>query len=92
MVLNLSLITGTRKLRPNQYWIPRIQTQFIAEDPRIFATRVKTAFEERKRTETYLRYQFYVDSMPNEGVIELDLVSFKRMLEWTRNSPGIRSL
>ncbi len=83
---------GTRKLRANQYWIPRIQVQFIAEDPRRFAERVKRAYEGRKMTETYLRYQFYVDSMPNEGVIELDQVSFKRMLEWTKNSSGIRSL
>ncbi len=83
---------GTRKLRTNQYWIPRIQVQFIAEDPRQFAERVKRAYEERKMTETYLRYQFYVDSMPNEGVIELDQVSFKRMLEWTKNSSGIKSL
>ena len=79
-------------MRQNQFWIPRIQIQFIAEDPRVFAQRVKFAFDERKRTETYLRYQFYVDSMPNEGVIELDQASFKRMLEWTKNSSGIKSL
>ncbi len=83
---------GTRKLRQNQFWLPRIQVQFMAEDPRVFAKRVKSAFDERKRTETFLRYQFYVDSMPNDGVIELDQVTFKRMLDWTRNTSGIRSL
>ena len=45
---------GTRKLRPNQYWIPRIQLQFLAEDPRLFADRVEDTFIERKKTETYL--------------------------------------
>ena len=83
---------GTRKLRPNQYWIPRIQLQFLAEDPRLFADRVEDAFIERKKTETYLRYQFYIDSMPNDGVAELDAVSFKRMLDWTRNSSGLKTL
>ena len=83
---------GTRNLRGNQYWIPRIQLQFIAEDPRVFADRVKSAYDERRRTETFLRYQFYIDSMPNDGVIELDQVAFKRMLDWTKNSSGIRSL
>lgn len=83
---------GTRRLRPNQFEVPRVLVQFIAEDPRNFAERIKAAFEERKKIETYLRYQFYIDSMPNDGVIELDQVSFKRMLEWTKNSSGIRSL
>jgi hypothetical protein len=58
---------GSRKLRPNQYFVPRIQLLFLAEDPRHFAERVQAAFLERKRTETFLRYQFYIDSMPNEG-------------------------
>lgn len=83
---------GTRKMRPNQYWIPRIQLQFFAEDPRKFADRVKKAYNERKMTESHLRYQFYIDSMPNDGVVELDQVSFKRILEWTKNSLGIKTL
>lgn len=83
---------GARRLRPNQYWVPRIQLQFMAEDPRNFADRIQAAFIERKITETYLRYQFYVDSMPNDGVAELDHVSFKRMLDWTKNSSGLKTL
>lgn len=30
--------------------------------------------------------------MPNDGVAELDNVSFKRMLDWTRHSSGLKSL
>lgn len=83
---------GSRKLRPNQYFIPRVQLQFLAEDPRNFANRIEAAYNERKITEAYLRYQFYIDSMPNDGVIDLDQVSFKRMLEWTKSSCGLKTL
>ncbi|RNA15334.1 Dynein heavy chain axonemal, partial [Brachionus plicatilis] len=75
----------------NQYWVPRIQLQFLAEDPRVFANRVEAAFNERKKTEAYLRYQFYIDSMPNDGVLDLDQMSFRRMLNWTEN-PGLKTL
>ncbi len=30
--------------------------------------------------------------MPNDGVAELDSASFKRMLEWTKNSSGLKTL
>jgi dynein heavy chain len=83
---------GTRKMRSNQYWIPRIQLMFVAEDPRVFANRVEFAHNERKRTENYLRYQFYVDAMPYEGVAELEQTSLKRMLEWAKNCSGLKSL
>lgn len=83
---------GSRRQRSNQYWIPRIQLQFLAEDPRNFANRVEAAFNERKIIEAYLRYQFYIDSMPNEGVLDIDQMSFKRMLDWTKNSCGLKTL
>lgn len=82
---------STRTQLPNQFWIPRIQLQFLAEDPRVFANRIEAAYNERKKTEAYLRYQFYIDSMPNEGMIDLDQVSFKRMLNLTEN-PGLKTL
>lgn len=83
---------GSRRLRSNQYWVPRVQLQFVAEDPRQFADRVQFAHEERKRTENYLRYQFYVDSMPHDGVQELETQSFKRMLDYIRVASGLRTL
>lgn len=79
-------------MRPNQYWIPRIQLQFLAEDPRNFADRIEAAFYERKIVENFLRYQFYVDSMPIEGVIDLDQVSFRRSLDFVRNGVGLKTL
>ena len=83
---------GTRKLSSNQYWIPRIQLQFLAEDPRWFADRVEAAYKERNETESFLRYQFYIDSMPFDDVSDLDPVSFKRMLDWAKSSSGLRLL
>lgn len=79
-------------MRPNQYWIPRIQLQFLAEDPRNFADRIEAAFYERKIIENFLRYQFYVDSMPIEGVIDLDQVSFRRSLDFVRSGVGLKTL
>ena len=83
---------GTRKLSANQYWIPRIHLCFDAEDPRVFAKRVEDAYNDRKLTEAYLRYDFYIDNMPVDGVLELDTVSFKRMLDFTKNSCGLKTL
>lgn len=77
---------------PSQYWVPRIQLCFTAEDPRVFANRVEAAYNERKLVEAYLRYHFYIDAMPIEGVIELDPVSFKRMAEWTKIAYGLKRL
>jgi hypothetical protein len=83
---------GTRKILSNQYWIPRIQLCFDAEDPRVFTRRVEDAYNDRRLTEAYLRYHFYIDNMPVDGVIELDTVSFKRMLDWTKVSSGLKTL
>lgn len=83
---------GSRKLRPNQFWVPRIQLQFLAEDPRNFANRIEAAFYERKLTESFLRYQFYVDSMPIEGVLDIEQVSFKRVLEYIKGGIGLKTL
>ncbi len=83
---------GFRKLQPNQYWVHRIQLQFMAEDPRHFADRVEAAYVERRATEAFLRYQFYVDSMPRDGVIELDHVALRRVIEWTKGAAGSKSL
>lgn len=83
---------GSRKLLPTQYWVPRIQLHFLAEDPRIFAERVERAYNDRKLTEAYLRYELYIDLMPKDGVIELDQTSFKRMLKWCKGASGLKTI
>ncbi|XP_050390512.1 dynein axonemal heavy chain 1 [Patella vulgata] len=80
---------GERPAANNQSWIPRIRLVFSAEDPRLFARRLATAFEERKKCEAELRYNLYIDCMPMDGVGELDQASLKRMIEWAKGAPGL---
>ena len=72
-----------------QYWIPRIRIMFLAEDPQNFTKRVADAFVNRRHTESLLRYNFYVDCMPMDGVGELDQASLKRMIEWAKGAPAL---
>ncbi|XP_059176982.1 dynein axonemal heavy chain 1-like [Physella acuta] len=89
-VLNTGIITnGQRVALPGQWWVPRIRLMFRAEDPRIFADRLASAFKARKICESELRYNLYIDCMPMDGVGELDQASLKRMIEWAHSAPGI---
>ena len=83
------LFTGLRLSLPTHYWVPRIRLMFIAEDPENFAKRVAHAFKKRKATESEIRYTFYIDCMPMEGVGELDQASLKRMTEWAKGAPAL---
>ena len=62
---------------------------FSAEAPEIMASRIEEAFMKRKETESFLRYNLYVDCMPMEGVGELDQASLKRMTEWAKGAPAL---
>ncbi|KAF6769943.1 Dynein heavy chain 1 axonemal [Paragonimus kellicotti] len=74
------LPNGTFSELNSQYWVPRIQMMFLAEDPSIFAQRIATAYQERKLHEAGLRYHLYLDCMPNEGIGELSSTVLKRMI------------
>jgi len=50
------LATGSRVMLTSQYWVPRVQLMFRAEDARVFARRVADAYRLRKRTEGLIRY------------------------------------
>ncbi|CAH8652543.1 unnamed protein product [Schistosoma rodhaini] len=99
-VINDGLLPSGKLLELNtQYWIPRIQVMFLAEDPQIFAKRVATAFKSRQEHESALRYNLYLDCMPNEGIGELSSAVLKRMTflakdetRAIRNSKGIDSV
>ena len=69
---------------PNQFWVPRVRLMYQAEDPVVFADRLAEAYYSRQQTEALLRYHFYVDCMPMEGVGEVDQTSLKRMIDWAR--------
>lgn len=79
-LVNGGVLSSGKVLELNtQYWIPRIQLMFLAEDPQIFAKRVATAFKCRQEHESALRYNLYLDCMPNEGIGELSSAVLKRM-------------
>uniref|UniRef100_A0A1Y1N5M7 Dynein heavy chain 1, axonemal n=2 Tax=Photinus pyralis TaxID=7054 RepID=A0A1Y1N5M7_PHOPY len=54
--------------------IPRIRLMFKAEDPVVFAHRIKAALELRNQAENSIRYEFYLDCMLLTGTHELDEV------------------
>ncbi|XP_033101869.1 dynein heavy chain 1, axonemal-like [Anneissia japonica] len=90
VVINGGVQDGTRQpLIAAQYWVPRIQVMFIAEDPAVFAQTVAKAFHDRRHTEALLRYHLYVDFMPMEGVGELDSESLKRVVGWAKGAPAL---
>ncbi|XP_058416307.1 dynein axonemal heavy chain 1 isoform X1 [Diceros bicornis minor] len=73
-----------------QYWVPRIQLLFCAEDPRIFTQRVVQAHALRKNTEALLLYNLYVDCMPTEGQRLINEQSLNKIKQWTVSTPRMR--
>ncbi|VDD79452.1 unnamed protein product [Mesocestoides corti] len=71
----ISNICGPTKdptVAESQYWIPRIQLMFLAEDPVIFAKRVAQAYYDREAAEATIRYNLYLDCMPVDGLVEMN--------------------
>ncbi|XP_063071051.1 dynein axonemal heavy chain 1 [Engraulis encrasicolus] len=74
-----------------QYWVPRIQVQFCAEDPREFAQRILFAHRWRQTTEALLFYHLAVDNMPLwDGMPSLGQDSLARIERHTLSTPGLR--
>ncbi|XP_016065513.1 PREDICTED: dynein heavy chain 1, axonemal [Miniopterus natalensis] len=73
-----------------QYWVPRIQLLFCAEDPRVFTQRVVQANALRKNTEALLLYNLYIDCMPSEGQRLLSEQSMSRIKQWAMSTPRMR--
>jgi dynein heavy chain len=57
----------------------RLQICFDAEDPRIFARRVKAAQTAAGNAETMIRYNLYVDCMPMDDVGSLNSEQIRRV-------------
>ncbi|XP_041081390.1 dynein heavy chain 1, axonemal [Polyodon spathula] len=79
-----------RTLLPCQYWVPRIQLAFSAEDPCNFVNRVMSAHRRRQRTEALLLYNLYVDCMPVDGRRSVDKDSLQRIKKRAVTTPGLR--
>jgi dynein heavy chain len=59
----------------------RLQICFDAEDPRIFARRVRAAQTAAKNAEMMIRYNLYVDCMPTDDVGSLNSEQVRRVVE-----------
>uniref|UniRef100_A0A8D0HEG2 Uncharacterized protein n=1 Tax=Sphenodon punctatus TaxID=8508 RepID=A0A8D0HEG2_SPHPU len=70
---------GRASLLPCQYWVPRVHLLFFAEDPHVFAQRVVSANNLRKKTQALLLYNLYVDCMPVDGLQSIDERSLAKM-------------
>ncbi|XP_039313454.1 dynein heavy chain 1, axonemal [Solenopsis invicta] len=55
-----------------KFYLPRIYIRFFGEDPKRFAKRIAAAIKQRQIAETSIRYHFYLDCMPVEGMLTLD--------------------
>ncbi|XP_062056155.1 dynein axonemal heavy chain 1 [Lepus europaeus] len=73
-----------------QYWVPRIQLLFCAEDPHVFTQRVVQANATRKDTEALLRYNLYIDCMPCDGQQLISEQSLSRIKQWAMSTPRMR--
>ena len=59
----------------------RLQICFNAEDPRVFAQRVRAAQDAAKNAEIMIRYNLYVDCMPMDDVGSLNSEQVRRVVE-----------
>ncbi|XP_048343305.1 LOW QUALITY PROTEIN: dynein axonemal heavy chain 1 [Sphaerodactylus townsendi] len=81
---------GRAPLMPCQYWVPRVRLLFLSEDPRVFAQRVISANDLRKKTQALLLYNLYVDCMPVDGLQSIEEKSLLRMKQLAMNTPHLR--
>ncbi|XP_072845881.2 dynein axonemal heavy chain 1 isoform X3 [Pogona vitticeps] len=81
---------GRTPLMPCQYWVPRVRLLFLAEDPRVFAQRVISANNLRKKTQALLLYNLYVDCMPVDGMQNIEDKSLQRMKQMAMDTSRLR--
>ncbi|CAK0887706.1 unnamed protein product, partial [Prorocentrum cordatum] len=61
-----------------------------AEDPELFADRVKFAFESLRRAQSRARLNFFIDNMPIDDIQCLDVDQVSRILDLAKNSTQLR--
>jgi dynein heavy chain len=71
--------------------LTRINLLFNSEDPRIFAQRVAQAHSERIYADSQIRYNFFMDLMPQQELPELDSEQVSRILHHATASKYLRS-
>ncbi|XP_037242845.1 dynein heavy chain 1, axonemal [Falco rusticolus] len=81
---------GRAPLLSCQYWVPRVCLLFVAEDPQVFAQRIVSANNLRKKTQALLLYHLYVDCMPTDGLNSISEKSLQRMKLLAVHTPKLR--
>ncbi|KAI4462801.1 dynein heavy chain 1 axonemal-like protein [Holotrichia oblita] len=74
------------------YEIPRIYLMFKAEDPMIFARRIKAAVDLRNQTESTIRYEFYLDCMTLTGTYDIDDASWNRIIRLATRDKRVKEV
>ncbi|KAJ3159379.1 Dynein heavy chain 1, axonemal [Geranomyces michiganensis] len=70
----------TRSGPKSEAWVHRINLVFLAEDPFVFAQRVKAAYRLREQVARGLKYSFYIDCMPTEQALQIPVPQLERVL------------
>jgi hypothetical protein len=70
--------------------LTRINLLFNSEDPRIFAQRVAQAHSERIYADSQIRYNFFIDYMPQQGLPELDTEQVNRIVHMALSSKYLK--
>ncbi len=87
------LPNGTFCKSDAQYWIPKIQLAFLAEDPSQFAARVASAYFAREATEAGIRYNLYLDCMPVDGLVQMSESAINNITYLAKDStPVLKSV
>ncbi|XP_069062696.1 dynein axonemal heavy chain 1 [Pleurodeles waltl] len=81
---------GRSPLMPCQYWVPRVRIQFAAEDPRKFAQRVISANSLRKKTESWLLYNLYLDCMPLDKKWTMEQQTLNQMKQFALSTARLK--
>ncbi|XP_056267415.1 dynein axonemal heavy chain 1 [Pseudoliparis swirei] len=73
------------------FWVPRIRLMFLAEDPRVFAERIRFAVRRRDDAEALILYQLTVDRMPLcSRTAPIEPQSLQRMKKLSFSAPETR--
>lgn len=73
-----------------KYHVPRIQLQFLAEDPWNFVQRIKSALYARKQAEIQLKFNIIIDCMILTGVPIPNEPTMQRIFNWVMTKEKLK--
>ena len=70
-------------------WVPRILVHFLADDPILFAQRIRKAHELRMEATNWIRYRLCADSMPTDGLPAIEPAILQRVSQLGSGIPQL---